>query len=334
VRISIFEAEEQERETLKCKLSDRHDLRFDPKPLTRDLALRHADADAISTFLYSDLGREVLGLFDDLRLVATRSTGIDHVDTRWCREHGVTVTNVPSYGATAVAEHVFALLLALSHHIVEAADRTRRGDFSRGKLRGFDLLGRTMGVVGTGDIGRHTVRVAKGFGMNVVAFDIAPDEDLARTLGFRYLPLPDLLARCDVITLHVPGGEKTHHLIAEDEFRAMKPATVFINTSRGSVVDTAALLRALSDGTVAAAGLDVLEEEPAIREEAELIRSVFSRRHEPRTLLGDHILLRMRNVLITPHSAFDTQEAEHRILETTTNNIEAYVAGQPKNTVG
>jgi D-lactate dehydrogenase len=332
VKISVFEAENWERATFQ-RLAGGHDIRFESRPLDRDLARRHADADAISTFIYSALSAGVLELFDELGLIATRSTGFDHIDVGWCREHAVTISNVPSYGKNTVAEHVFALLLALSHHLVEAADRTRRGDFSQTGLQGFDLLGRTMGVIGTGDIGRHTIRIAQGFGMDVVAFDIAPNDNLECDLGFHYVDMQELLRRSDVVSLHVPGGPKTHHLIGTDEFRALKRGTILINTSRGSVVDTGALLRALSDGTVAAAGLDVLEEEPTVREEAELVRSVFSREHDLETLLGDHILLRMRNVLITPHSAFNTREAVQRILDTTRENIAAYAAGKPRNVV-
>lgn len=332
MKISVFEAENWEREAF-ARLSNDHDIRFEAAQLDRELVHAHADADIISTFIYSTLDESILGTFTGLNLIATRSTGVDHIDLDWCRRHGVRIANVPSYGTHTVAEHVFALLLALSHHLVEAADRTRRGDFSQTGLAGFDLLGRTMGVIGTGAIGRHTIRLAKGFGMDVVAVDIAPEEDLAPALGFRYADMAELLATSDIITLHVPGGRRTHHLVGPDEFRAMKRGAILINTSRGSVVDTAALLHALSDGTVAAAGLDVLEEEPTVREEAELIRSVFAREHNLQTLLGDHILLRMRNVLVTPHTAFRTRDAIHRILDTTCDNICAYAAGHPRNLV-
>jgi D-lactate dehydrogenase len=328
----VFEAESWEREAFQS-LAECHDVRFESRPLDRRLAPEHSGADVISTFIYSRLDEDVLQFFDRLVLIATRSTGVDHIDADWCHRHGTAIANVPGYGENTVAEHVFALLLALSHHIVEAAGRTRRGDFSQTGLQGFDLLGRTMGVIGTGAIGRHTIRIAKGFGMDVLAFDIQPDDDLARDLGFRYTQMNELLAACDVVSLHVPGGPKTHHLIGGDEFRIIKPGAVIINTSRGSVLDTTALLRALSDGRVAAAGLDVIEEEPTVREEAELIRSIFTRSHELDTLLSDHVLLRMRNVLITPHTAFNTREAVERILDVTCENIAAYTAGSPQNII-
>lgn len=332
MKLSVFEVQGWERDAFD-RMADDHELRFEPGPLDLNLVADHADADAVSTFIYSDLGADVLDAFDRLGLVATRSTGVDHIDIDWCRAHDVTVSNVPTYGTHTVAEHVFALLLALSHRIVDAAERTRLGDFSQTGLQGFDLRGRTMGVIGTGEIGQHTIRIARGFGMEVVAFDVQPQEGLADELGMRFLAMDELLAIADVVSLHVPGGEKTHHMIGEEQFQAMKPGTVLINTSRGGVVDTQALLAALSDGTVAAAGLDVVEEEPVLREEAELLHAVITRDRDLETLLSAHVLLRLQNVLITPHSAFNTREAVQRILDTTFENIDAFAAGEPRNVV-
>lgn len=232
-----------------------------------------------------------------------------------------------------VAEHVFALLLALSHHLVEAVDRTRRGDFSQQGLTGFDLCGKTMGLIGAGAIGLHAARIARGFGMEVVVYDIAPNEAAAREIGFTYLPFDEVLQRADVLSLHVPANAKTRNMMSEREFSLMKEGAVLINTARGSIVDARALLGALASGKLAAAGLDVLAEEPVIREEAELLRSVFTRKHDLESLLADHILLRLRNVLITPHSAFNTKEAVGRILDTTRANIDAFLKGAPVNLV-
>lgn len=332
MNISIFEVEDWEREELRS-LQDEHEVRFVRGPLDADEAVEHSDAQVVSVFIYSDLGSNTLARLEGLEMVATRSTGFEHIDLETCRERGITVTNVPSYGENTVAEHVFALLLAVSHRLVEAADRTRRGDFSLQGLNGFDLRGRTLGVIGTGHIGKQVVRIARGFGMEVLAYDLQPDEDLAEELDFSYVGLEELLGGTDVVTLHVPGSRETHHLLSGDEFAAMKEGAVLINTARGSIVDSQALLRALGTGKLAAAGLDVLEEEPAVREEAELLRRVFAREHDLETLLTDHILLRMRNVVITPHSAFYTREAVGRILEVTRANIASYVAGDPVNAV-
>jgi D-lactate dehydrogenase len=337
MKMAIFEVEAWERETFEG-LEQEHELVFRQGRLRSATLHDHgladiADAEVISTFIYSELDRDVLKEFSDLRLIATRSTGFDHIDMEYCRENHIAVANVPSYGENTVAEHVFALLLAISHHLVEAVDRTRRGDFSQDGLRGFDLLGKTMGVVGAGNIGQHVIRMANGFGMNVIAFDVRPDEEAARRLEFDYVDFHDLLGRSDVVTLHVPAIKDTQDMIAEDEFNSMKDGVVLINTARGSIVNTRALLHALSEGKVAAAGLDVLTEEPVLREEAELLRSAYSAEHDLRALLADHILLRLRNVIITPHSAFNTREAVQRILTTTRGNIDAYLAGAPTNIV-
>ncbi len=332
MKIVVFETEPWERPTFDA-VEEGHDLVFVDGPLTGDNASEHADAGIVSTFIYSELGAEVLGMLPRLRMIATRSTGFDHIDAEYCRDHEVVVSNVPVYGANTVAEHVFALLLALSHHIVDAVDRTRRGDFSLQGLRGMDLQGKTLGIVGTGDIGLHAIRIARGFQMDVVAYDVAPRPGQAEELGFRYTSLDELLEESDVVSLHVPLDASTRHMIGDEEFGRMKDGVVLINTARGDVVDVDALVRAIHEGKVAAAGLDVLPMEPVIREEAELLRTIFHEQHDLETLLMDHILLRLRNVIITPHSAFNTREAVQRILDTTVENILAFLGGEPRNVV-
>ncbi len=332
MKIAIFEGEEWEWAHFR-PLEAAHDLVFVHEALTPANAAKYADADIVSPFVHSDVHAETLAALPSLKLVATRSTGFDHIDVKAAHARGIAVANVPTYGENTVAEHVFALLLALSHRIVEAADRTRRGDFHSADLQGFDLRGRTMGIVGTGHIGLCTIRIAKGFGMKVLAHDLAPNTAEADALGFTYVPLDELLARSDVVSLHVPGGAETDHLIGEAEFERMKDSAVLINTARGNLVDVNALLKALATGKLRGAGLDVLPEEPVIREEAELLRSVYMRKHNLETLLADHVLLHLRNVVITPHSAFNTREAVERILTTTRENIEGFVDGRPVNLV-
>ncbi len=332
MKIVAFEIEPWEREAF-AELGEEHSLILLESKLTAVNAKDYADADVISTFIFSNLDQNVLEQFDHLKLIATRSTGFDHIAVDYCNEKGITICNVPTYGDNTVAEHVFGLLLAISHNIVEAVDRTRRGDFSLSGLRGFDLQGKTLGVIGTGSIGQCVIRIAKGFGMNVIGFDVRPDEKLAQALGFVFMPLEDLLAASDILTLHVPANEHTYHLISDKEFAQMKDGVVLINTARGSVVHIQALARALADGKVAAAGLDVLPDEPTIREEYELLHSFFREKHDLETLLAGHILLRLRNVIITPHNAFYTKEAIGRIIDTTLMNIRAFAAGDVINVV-
>lgn len=211
--------------------------------------------------------------------------------------------------------------------------RTRSGRFDSHGLQGFDLKGKLMGVVGTGDIGVETIGIARGFGMPVLAYDLVPDEDAARRLGFDYVPLDELLSRADVISLHVPESPQTHHMIDRPQFAQMRDGAVLINTARGGLVNTRALARALAEKKIAAAGLDVLPEEPVIREEAELLRSVYDQHHDLQNLLANEVLAHLRNVVITPHSAFNTREAVGRILETTVENLRACADGRPRNVV-
>jgi D-lactate dehydrogenase len=332
MKITIFELEEWERQAFE-RLHRQHDVTLLSKPLSAANASDHDDAEAVSTFIYSRLNRSVLEQLPHLKLIATRSTGFDHIDLDYCEQHDVAVCNVPTYGDNTVAEHVFALLLTLSHRMDQAIDRTRKGDFSPRGLQGFDLQGKTFGVVGTGNIGRHAIRIARGFGMEVIAHDVKPDPDAAAQLDFTYVDMDELLRRADVISLHVPSTPETRHLLSHEEFRKMKECAVVINTSRGNVIDSQALVRGLAEGKVCGAGLDVLPEEPVIREEAELLRSVYERKHNLDALLADHVLTRLRNVIVTPHSAFNTREAVSRILETTVDNIESYLQGEGQNIV-
>ncbi len=333
MKMAVFELESWEKQRFES-LTGEHEVELVSEALTPENAADYADAEIISTFIYSDLGRETLEHFQNLKMIATRSTGVDHIDLDYCcKDTGVAVANVPTYGDHTVAEHVFGLLLTLSHNLYQAIDRTRKGDFSLEGLEGFDLRDKTLGVIGTGSIGKRVIEIASGFGMKVLAFDVNPDGEFARKQGFEYADMDRLLASSDIITLHVPANDKTRNLISEAEFGKMKQGTVLINTARGAVVNTRALLGAISDGTIRAAGLDVLPEEPLIREEAELLRSVFRKQHDLESLLADHILLRLRNVVITPHSAFHTREAVERILETTVNNIRAFIQGSPTNLV-
>lgn len=306
--------------------------RFYPEEADRIAPEKIQDAEILSVFIYSDLDAALLGKLPRLRMIATRSTGYDHIDVSFCREKGIMVCNVPTYGANTVAEHAFALILSLSRKIYPARERTIRGDFSFQGLQGFDLMGKTLGVIGTGRIGRHVIRIAKGFQMQVLAYDPRPDPSLAELLGFQYTDLNELLSRADVITLHCPLTPETRHVIGKSEFQKMKRGALFINTARGGLVDTEALLRALEEGIVGGAGLDVLEEEEAVREERELLSKRFDE-DKLRSVVRNHILLKRDDVIITPHIAFNSREAVERILKTTVENIQSYLNHTPQNRV-
>ena len=332
MKIVIFEIEQWEYDNFK-QLSQDHEVQYIFETLSKDNVEQFKDADIISTFIYSKLDRKVLEKFNHLKFIATRSTGFDHIDIQYCNEKGIFIANVPVYGENTVAEHVFALLLTISHHMYEAIDRTKKGDFSIHGLRGFDLKNKVMGVIGTGNIGQQVIQIAKGFNMKVIAHDIKRKEKLANELDFQYVPFDKLLNKSDIISLHVPANHSTENLIAEEQFNKMKQGVILINTSRGQIINSSDLTQALAEGKVEAAGIDVLPEEPVIREEAELLRSIYEEKHDLQALLTDCALLRLKNVIITPHNAFNTQESIQRILQTTVENLQSYIQGSPENIV-
>jgi D-lactate dehydrogenase len=329
---ACFEVEPGEEAFLRWELVD-VDLLLSPAPLSDDTLALAADAAVVTVFIHSRVTADLLARLRSLRFLATRSTGYDHLDLAACRERGIVVSNVPTYGENTVAEHTFGLILALSRKIHQAYVRTLRGDFSLQGLRGFDLKGRTLGVVGTGNIGLHVIRMARGFGMEVVAHDVRQQAFLAEVLGFRYASLDEVLAQADIVTLHVPYLPSTHHLVNRERLGRMKRGSLLINTARGGVVDTEALLWALDEGILAGAGLDVLEGEELIAHEEQLLYEGVAPEHLQAAIRG-HLLLRRENVVVTPHLAFNSEEALQRILATTVANIRAFLAGQPTNVVG
>lgn len=288
--------------------------------------------DILSPFIHSDVTAERLEQFPELRLIATRSTGFDHIDIDYCNDHGIRVANVPTYGDHTVAEHAFGMLLALTRKIHRCYERTAKGDFSSEGLRGTDLAGKTFGCLGVGSIGAKAMRIAGGFGMNRIAFDVARDAQLSGEFGFRYVDFDTLLAEADALSIHVPLTDKTRHLIDADALGKMKPTAYLVNTARGGIVDSQALIDALKDDRLAGAALDVLEAEEAVAEEAELLSGQYDM-DTLRRVIQSNTLLRMPNVIITPHNAFNSEEALRRIIQTTIENIHGYLRGEPVNIV-
>jgi D-lactate dehydrogenase len=252
---------------------------------------------------------EVMDQLPDLKLIVTRSAGYDHIDLVEAETRGIWVCHVPDYGAHMIAEHAFGLLLAVARKVVEGNNRYRQErTFSDRGLQGIELFNKTMGVVGTGRIGKHSIRIARGFGMRVMAHDVYEDRAAAEELGFQYAPLEHLLAESDAVTLHVSLSEATHHLIDTERLAQIKPGAILVNTSRGAVIDTQALIAALSSGHLGGAGLDVLEEER-------------DRYHD----FGD------LNVVVTPHLGWYTDGAVSRILQIALEGIAGYMRGEPVN---
>ena len=250
MKIAFFETLDWEKEYLSKKLLG-NELTF----YAKDQPVEQNEAEALSNFIGFPITAELLVKFPALKLVATRSTGYDHIDLKACQQRGILVSNVPTYGENTVAEFAFALLLGLSRKIYPAVKRVReQGLFSTAALQGFDLQNKTLGVVGTGHIGTYVVKIARGFGMKVIAFDPHPNQALASEYGFTYASLEDLLKQSDVVTLHVPYMPATHHILNAQNIALCKPGAIIINTARGGLIETSALVAALQSGHLAGAG--------------------------------------------------------------------------------
>lgn len=332
--IAFFETNQGEQEYFKNSSLSEYQLSFHEEELNDTHLPVLQECEIICGFIYSKINKMRLEKLPGLKMIATRSTGYDHIDLKECSDRRIVVSTVPHYGENTVAEHTFALILDLSRNIHRTYLRTVRGNFSQEGLEGFDLKGKTIGLVGCGHIGIRVVMIARGFGMKVLVFDPSQNTLYSELLNFEYTSLEDLLARSDIVSLHAPYNDKTHHLIGRNSISKMKKGAILINTSRGGLIDTDALIEGLDTGHLGGAGLDVLEGEDLIKEEWQLVA-----RHKKfgedmaKTLLRNHLLLNREDVIITPHNAFNSKEARIRILDTTIRNIECFLKGRPVNII-
>jgi len=308
------------------------------------------DTEVLSLFLYSKLDADFWERHPQLKLIASRSSGFDHLDLHECHKRGITVCHVPGYGDTTVAEHTFALILALTRRIRESLSANQKKQFSYESLRGIELRGRTIGVLGAGRVGMQVLKIAGAFGLKTLAYDSKPDRELAAKHGITFTTLRRLLRESDIISLHISLSKRTHHLLNEKTLASCKEGVLIINTARGALIDTNALIKALDSGQVGGAGLDVLEDERSMQLEtmhligqqivnrlqsgvtASEAREHSSRRmDELQGLIRNQQLLARSNVIFTPHIAFNSVEAIDRINMGTVENIRAFAKGKPQN---
>jgi D-3-phosphoglycerate dehydrogenase len=285
---------------------------YNDLPLSEgELISRLKDAEiAIVGWVY--VTSEAIEKLTHLKMISIWGTGYDSVDIKAAESHGIAVTNVPGYAAEAVAEHVFALILSFIRKIPDADRHIKMGNFDWNKFRGFELVRKTIGIIGMGSIGSRVAEIARCFGLNVISFTAHPSKEKARKFKVRFLPLDDVLSQSDFLTIHVPLTAETEKMIGYTEFNKMKKDVVIINTSRGKVIDETALIEALKSGKIAGACLDVLAKEPPGKENP---------------------LLNFDNVILTPHIAFNTTEALRRCTDICIDNVEAFIKGTPKNVV-
>ena len=348
VKICFVETESLEEEYFRAKLGAAHQLDF-----VSALDEAPADIEALSVFVHSSVSPDFLAAHPALRLIVTRSTGYDHIAVTEARARGIIVCRVPNYGENTVAEHSFALLLALSRRLRESLAAYSTNRFSYQALRGFDLMGKTFGIIGTGRIGLHAARIALGFQMEVIAYDVHTQPLVAATLDFQYVGFEELMGRSDVISLYIPLVPETRHIINRTTLALCKKGVVLINTARGALVDTDAMLEGLESGQIGGVVLDVLEDERVLQQTGtriiggEIVSHIqqsgspdyeepLQRRERVEQLRGlvrNSRLIERPDVIFTPHSAFNSTEAVARIDELTVRSIVGFVAGMPVNMV-
>jgi len=295
-----------------------------------------SDIEVLSIFVHNYIDKKILDKLPKLKLIATRSTGYDHIDVDECKKRNIVVCNVPSYGENTVAEHAMALLLNLSKRVWWGIERTKhKHSFDLTGLRGHDLKGKTIGIIGAGKIGLHMVKYSKAFDTNVIVFDKFQNKELSKQYGFEYVSLDELFKTSDMISLHCPLTKETEHMINKNTIKKMKNGVIIINTARGGLIDEDALLQGLKSGKVAGAGLDVLEGEKHFTEDIYLtIRNKTELWKEHwKEVLKDRKLIDHPNVIVTPHNAWDTEEAFFRILQTTVDNINSFKKGKTQNII-
>lgn len=341
MKICFSATESEEEAFFRRELED-----FDPL-FVESLADVPGDVEILSIFIYDPITEKELERFPQLRLIATRSTGVDHIDLDACAARDIEVVHVSAYGENTVAEHTFALILSLTRRLRECAEASRKRHFQHSSLRGFDLRGRTLGVVGAGRIGMRVARLGEAFGMRVLAYDANPQPMMAELLGFRYVPLDVLYEEAHIISLHLPLNPRTRYLINAESLRLCRRGVLLINTARGGLINTGDLVDALDQGIVGGAGLDVLEEERVFRRDAASIigEQISERVHahgrvdlsalsardaarleEFRKLVRHSALLSRPNVVFTPHVAFNSEEALEALSRSTLENIRAFLS--------
>lgn len=311
-KLLILEANPAAVAALQSLQGEGHEISFDSRNISDVDLNKHKGSELLSVFVFSKVSRDIIASLPNLRFIVTRSAGFDHIDIEAASERGIVVSNVPGYGNLPVAEHVFALLLALLRRIVTADSAVRAARWPSQELQGKLINGKTFGLIGTGAIGANVAKIARAFGATVIAYDVIKRPELEAAEVLKYVSLDELLEGSNIISLHVPLLKETHHIINESSISKMKDGAILINTSRGAVVDQKALTLALQSGKLFGAGLDVLEKEPP----------------EP-----DDPLLKLDNVVLSPHIAWYTDYSENYILQLTIKNINAYLGGKPQNVV-
>lgn len=336
MKIYFFEVENWEKIHIERRLKEKNidaEVKFLNEELDNTNVKNFSNAEIISVFIYSKITKDVIDSMPNLKYIVTRSSGFDHIDVEYAKKKGIKVSNVPGYGNNTVAEYTFGLILALARKFKTMILNIERGDFSRQGLMGIDIMGKTIGIIGTGRIGSYVAKIAHGFGMNILAYDRSKKQNLIEQYGVKYVGLEELLSNSDIVTLHVPYTKSTHHLINRFNIKLMKLDAMLINTSRGPVIETEAIIEALREGRLSGGvALDTFEAEDVIIEE-EFLKKEHLPAIKLKKALEAYYVLRQENVIVSPHNAYNTKDALQRILDITVDNIESFLKGNPENIV-
>jgi D-lactate dehydrogenase len=334
MKITFFEVSKKDQPFFLQAFGDA-DVAFFEERINEENVKLAKDSEIISVFVSSEVNKNIIDSFSNLKFIATRSTGFDHIDCKYAESKGIKVSNVPAYGSHTVAEFAFGLILNLSRNISNANNYVRESsDFNyNSSMEGFDLQNKTLGIIGTGKIGKNVIKIAKSFEMNVVAYDLYPDLVFAKENNFEYKSLSEIVLESNIITLHTPYNKENHHLINKENISKMKKGIYLINTARGELIDTDALIWGLKEGIIAGFGADVLESERILKNEKNLSVLGSTTEKEKKSILLNHELMKMSNVIITPHIAFYAREAVAEIFKTTIENIRGFVSGNLQNLI-
>lgn len=318
MKIAFFNLDDNEKKIININFINSQ-LKFFNNSINQTDIGEFCDSEIICICPKSNVNKMILDKCKNLKYVITRSTGIDHIDSEYCKVKNINIKNTTKYGGITVAEYQFALILNLIRKIKKAEERVENKSFLKNNLQGFELYGKTIGVIGCGNIGKNIVRIANGFGMNVLVYTRTIDNELSKKMNFKYVSLDELYSESDIVSVNVPLTGETYHLINESAFNKMKKDVIFINTSRGKIVNTEDLISAIENNKIGGAALDVLEGEKFLKGDFLDINN----NQKERVVENLEKLLSFENVIITPHNAYNTKEAVDRIIDETIENIKS-----------
>lgn len=334
-KILFFDVAEYEVEFLKraCEGKFEYQLTVEPLNSLFEVSKEQEDAQVISCFTTSRISQDVLEKFKNLELIALRSVGFNHIDIDYCKKNNIFVENTPNYGNMTVAEFALALLLDVTRKVTYSANNLKNSIVDAKCTIGIEIFGKTIGIVGLGAIGSEMARLAHGIGLKILGYDLVEKEDLKEKYHVQYTDFETLIKNSDFISLHSPLTRDNFHMFNKDVFDMMRPNSIIVNTARGELIDTQALYNSLSEKKIAGAGLDVLESEDTLTDVEYLVDvGRMSPQALQKTVLNNR-LMKLDNVIVTPHIAYDTNEAINRILNTAISNINAFIEGKIQNNV-